>query len=130
MDVCHTGAIQFGEESEFADFIDGASVRIPESGTGPKVYYRNIPGRFIGGTLYDPVEEVVVRNAKCTLVRGDKTWETETDIFGDFWFRDLPRGKYDLFIEAAGFEGLSFKAIDTEENSVNLGDQPMNRKNQ
>ena len=130
VDVCHTGAIQFGEESEFADFIDGASVRIPESGTGPKVYYRNIPGRFIGGTLYDPVEEVVVRNAKCTLVRGETTWETETDIFGDFWFRDLPRGKYDLSIEAAGFEGLSFKAIDTEENSVNLGDQPMNRKNQ
>lgn len=60
VDVCHTGAIQFGEESEFADFIDGASVRIPESGTGPKVYYRNIPGRFIGGTLYDPDRKSVV----------------------------------------------------------------------
>ena len=130
VDVCHTGALQFGEESEFADFIDGASVRIPESGTGPKVYYRNIPGRFIGGTIYNPVEEVVIRNAKCILSQGDKTWETETDIFGDFWFKDLPHGKYDLSIEAEGFESLCFTAIDTKDNSVNLGDQPMKRNAQ
>ncbi len=128
MDVCHTGALSFGEESDFADFIDGASVRLPESGTGPKVYYRNIPGRFIGGTIYDPDEEVVVRNARCVLTGDGKTWETVTDFFGDFWFRDLPHGKFHLDIEAEGFETLHFPEIDTEENSVNLGDQPMNRK--
>ena len=128
VDVCHTGAILFGEESEFADFIDGATVRMPELGLGPKVYYRGIPGRFIAGTIYDPEEEVVIRNAKCHLTCSDKTWDTETDMFGDFWFRDLPRGKYALSIEADGFEGLYFSEIDTEKNSINLGDQPMDRR--
>ena len=128
VDVCHTGAIRFGEESEFADFIDDASVFCPELGTGPKVYYRNIPGRFIAGTLYDPEEEVVIRNARCRLTCGDKTWETTTDIFGDFWFRDLPRGVYELSVEADGFEGRVFAEIDTKENSINLGDQPLNRR--
>ena len=128
VDVCHTGAIRFGEESEFADFIEGATVRMPELGMGPKVYYRNIPGRFIAGTIYDPEEEVVIRNARCHLTKGDKTWETETDLFGDFWFRDLPRGKYALSIEADGFEDLRFSEIDTEKNSINLGDTPMDRR--
>ena len=127
VDVCHTGAIRFGEEEEFAEFIEGADVRMSESGCGPRVYYRNIPGRFIGGTIYDPVEEVVVRNAKCTLTGAAETKETTTDIFGDFWFRDLPRGTFDLRIEADGFAPLSFEGIDTTKNSVNLGDQPMKR---
>ena len=128
VDVCHTGALSFGEESEFADFIDSASVRIPESGTGPRVYYKNIPGRFIAGTLYDPDEEVVIRGARCRLTMDDKVWETTTDIFGDFWFRDLPHGKFDLMVEAAGFDNLIFSGINTEENSINLGDQPMKRR--
>ena len=128
VDVCHTGAIRFGEESEFAEFIDGASVLLPESGTGPKVYYRNIPGRFIGGTVYDPVEEVVIRNATCRLTDGAKTIETVTDVFGDFWFKDLPQGTFDLVIEAEGFETLRFPEIDTTKNSVNLGDRPMKKK--
>lgn len=128
VDVCHTGAIRFGEESEFQEFIDHASVRLPDSGTGPRVYYRNIPGRFIAGTVYDPEEEVVVRGALCRLkpAKGAQQ-ETETDIFGDFWFKELPAGVYDLTIEAEGFEPLSFTALDTEKDSINLGDRPMKR---
>lgn len=129
VDVCHTGALLFGEEDEFQEFIAGAQVRNPESGTGPKVYYRNIPGRFIAGTVYDPEEEVVVRGARCILRTETASWETATDIFGDFWFKDLPCGNYDLEIEAEGFETLAFFGIDTANDSVNLGDQPMNRKN-
>lgn len=128
VDVCHTGAITFGEESDFADFIDGAVVRMPELGTGPKVYYRNIPGRFVAGTLYDPEEEVVVRCAKCHLSGCGKTWDTTTDMFGDFWFRDLPRGLFELSIEADGFESITISEINTETNSINLGDRPMNRR--
>ena len=128
VDVCHTGAIRFGDEEEFTDFINGASVRIPETGTGPMVYYRNIPGRFIAGTIYDPVEEEVIRNARCHLSTGARVWDTFTDIFGDFWFRDLPIGKYDLYVEAEGFERLTFDRIDTTDDSINLGDIPMNKK--
>ena len=103
-------------------------MRIPESGTHPRVYYRNIPGRFIAGTVYDPVEEAVIRNARCSLQMGERSWDATTDIFGDFWFRDLPRGRYDLTIEAEGFAPLVFQDLDTENDSCNLGDQPMTRQ--
>ena len=124
VDVCHTGAIRFGEESEFQDFIRGASVRLPEKGQGPRVYYRNIPGQFIGGTVYDPVKEEVIRDACCHLSMGAKVWDTRTDMFGDFWFRDLPRGLYDLVIEAPGYQRKVFEKLDTTE-SINLDDIPL-----
>ena len=126
VDVCRTGALQFGEEEEFADFIAGASVQMPESGCGPKVYYRNIPGQFIAGTVYDPDEEVVIRNALCVLSDGSKKREVRTDAFGDFWFKNLAVGEYDLIITTDGFEPVEFKNIKTEE-CINLGDIPMKR---
>lgn len=128
VDVCHTGALMFGEESEFADFISNATCRTPETGNGPRVYYRNIPGAFIGGTVYDPVEEVVIRGAKCTLSSGTQVLYTCTDAFGDFWFRDLPVGIYDLKIEAKGFRDKTFSGLNTTE-SLNLDDIPMEREN-
>ena len=124
VDVCHTGAIRFGEESEFRDFIREASVRLPENGQGPRVYYRNIPGEFIGGTVYDPVKEEVIRDASCHLSSGAQVWDTSTDIFGDFWFRDLPRGVYDLVIEAPGYQKKVLEKLDTAE-SINLDDIPL-----
>ena len=126
VDVCHTGAIQFGEENEFQDFIQGAQVLKPETGQGPKVYYRNIPGQFIGGTVYDPIEEVVIRNAQCHLSMGARTWDTFTDYFGDFWFRDLPVGVFDLTIKAPGFARKNFFGLDTS-HSLNLDDIPLEK---
>ncbi|MDR2088233.1 MAG: oxidoreductase, partial [Clostridiales Family XIII bacterium] len=54
VDACPTDAMRFGEEAELRDLIDGATVLRPETGARPRVYYRNIPGHFIGGTVYDP----------------------------------------------------------------------------
>ena len=127
VDVCHTGALMFGEESEFADFIAGAVCQMPESGTGPRVYYRNIPGAFIGGTVYDPVEEVVIRGARCILRSKNQSLETSTDTFGDFWFRDLPAETYELTIEADGFQKKTFRNLHTGE-SINLDDIPLERE--
>lgn len=127
VDVCRTGALQFGEEEEFAQFISEAVVRNPEYGTGPRVYYKNIPGQFIAGTVYDPVEEVVIRNARCTLTGCGITREIFTDTFGDFWFKDLPAGIFDLKIEAEGFSSMEKNGIDTAD-CVSLGDIPLSRK--
>ena len=66
-DACPTEAIKFGEESEFADLIAKAEVLKPELGAKPRVYYLNIPKKFIAGTVYDPVEKEVVIGATCTL---------------------------------------------------------------
>ncbi len=127
VDACPTDALRFGEEEELREEITGAGVLKPEEGLFPHVYYRNVPGRFIGGTVYDPVEKEVIIGARCLAVTGGKVYETFTDDFGDFWFNDLAVGSFDVSIEAKGFEPKYFKHLRTDE-SVNLGDIPLERK--
>ena len=130
-EACPTGALRFGDEAELADDILGAEVLQPETGCRPRVYYRNRPGQFIAGLVYDPVEKEVVIGAKCRLVSrgGAKVWETVTDDYGDFWFRDLPVGRFDLYIEARGFQRKIFEDLRTVE-CLNLGDIPLAREDE
>jgi hypothetical protein len=53
--------------------------------------------------------------------------ETFTDTYGDFWFKDLAVGSYSVSVEAEGFKGKYFSALDTALD-VNLGDIPLARK--
>jgi tetrathionate reductase subunit B len=127
-DSCPTEAIKFGEESEFKDLIAKAEVLKPEEKAKPRVYYLNIPKKFIGGTVYDPVAKEVVIGAICTLT-GPKATNKKTattDGFGDFWFEGLKEGVYDLKIEAAGFAAKSFGKLNTEKD-INLGDIPLDK---
>lgn len=127
VEACTTGALRFGDEEELKEDILGAEVIRPETGCLPRVYYRNVPGQFIGGLVYDPVEKEVIIGAKCRLVNGAKVWETVTDDYGDFWFKDLAIGRYQLYIEAPGFKRKVFEEIKTIE-CVNLGDIAMERE--
>ncbi len=127
VEACPTQALRFGDEEELADDILGAVTLQPETGCKPKVYYRNMPGQFIAGLVYDPVEKEVVIGAKCRLVTGAKVYETVTDDYGDFWFKDLPVGKFQLYIEAEGFQRKIFEDLRTVE-CLNLGDIPLERK--
>jgi Fe-S-cluster-containing dehydrogenase component len=126
VEACPTDALGFGELDELQDFVVGSTVRKPETGIGPQVYYRNIPGKFIAGTLFDPIEQEVLIGAKCRATNGGKTWEVVTDDFGDFWFNDLAVGKYDVVIEAEGYEYKTFAKVDTTRD-VNLGDIPLTK---
>lgn len=128
VEACPTDCLRFGDEEDFEDEIKNAVVLKPETGNGPKVYYLNVPGKFIGGLVYDPVEKEVVIGAKCTLRSAETILTCETDSFGDFWFRDLPQGeRFELEITADGFEPIIRTALLTNE-SINLGDLPMARK--
>jgi NAD-dependent dihydropyrimidine dehydrogenase PreA subunit len=124
VEACPTDAMQWGDEEDFADILPECTVFQPEY--GPRVYYRNIPGRFIGGLVYDPVEKEVIIGAECTLTGKDGTKTVKTDDFGDFWFKNLPEEKFSLRIEAEGFKPLVFDELDTS-NDINLGDMPMER---
>ena len=126
VEACPTDALRFGEEEELKDLIRGAEVLKPELGLGPKVYYRNIPGRFIAGTLFDPEEQEIIEGARCHLSDGSKNWDVTTDDFGDFWFRDLPVGRYDLRITAPGYQPILLEGLDTEKD-LNVGDLPMKK---
>jgi tetrathionate reductase subunit B len=126
VEACPTDALRFGEESEMEDFIVGADVLKPETGLRPKVYYRNIPGKFIAGTVYDPMEKEVIIGATCILNCGGKVWKATTDEYGDFWFNDLPIGVFDLVISAPGYEYKSFYKLRTLKD-INLGDIPLDK---
>lgn len=129
VEACPTEAIKFGEEEDLAEDIRGATILKPEEGTHPNVYYRNIPGKFIGGLVYDLAAEEVIIGARVRLISGGKRRETVTDLFGDFWFEDLPVGKYDLYIDADGYATKAIQDIRTDfDKSVNLGDIPLEKE--
>ncbi len=127
VEACPTDAILFGEEEELRDHIEGATVKKPETGLLPRVYYRNIPGKFIAGTVYDPESREVVTGARCRLSSGGKNWEVFTDSFGDFWFTDLPVGLYDLTIHSRGYKYKVFGNLKTSQ-AINLGDIALERE--
>ncbi|MDD6024323.1 MAG: 4Fe-4S binding protein [Oscillospiraceae bacterium] len=120
VDACPTDAMQWVEESLVGD------ARPAKEGIGAKVYYKNIPGKFIGGTVYDPVEKEVIIGGKCVLTNGVESWTTETDSYGDFWFKNLKVGTYSLTISCEGFADLHFEGLSTEKD-LNLDDLPMTR---
>ncbi len=126
VDQCPTGAIQFGEEADFASFIKDAEFINPEAGTKSRVYYKNLPKKFIGGTLYDPVEKEVVIGAECTLKDSEskEIFKATTDNFGDFWFHGLKDDRnYSLEMEKDGKK----KTIDNilTDKDLSLGDIPL-----
>ena len=126
-DACPTGVIRFLDEDEAGDALSGAGVWKPEirDRVKPRVYYRNLPGRFIAGTVYDPKEREVVIGATCLLTDRDsgKVLDTKTDNYGDFWFEDLKEGVFSLDIRMDG-KVKSFAALDAREKDINLGDVP------
>jgi tetrathionate reductase subunit B len=126
VDACPTQALKFMAESEAKDLIAKAEVLGPEFKAKPRVYYLNIPGKFVAGTIYDPVKKEIIKGATCTLSgSGNKQYTVKTDGFGDFWFKDLNVGKYSLEIKADRFKIKTIPDIDTEKD-VNLGDIPLN----
>ena len=126
-DACPTLAIKFGEESKMQNLIRKAQAQVlhPEYKARPRVYYLNIPKKFIAGTVYDPVEKEVVIGGTCTLtdLKSKKKYTATTDGFGDFWFEGLDVGTFDLKI-AWGRKVKSFPRLNTEKD-VNLGDIPL-----
>ncbi len=120
VEACPTDAMRVIDESELPD----NAVPAVDGSLEGRLYYINIPGRFIGATIYDPTEKEVIIGARCTLKGAGKEYKTETDSYGDFWFRDLPEEMFTLTIEQPGFDTLRYENLDTH-NDINLGDVPM-----
>jgi tetrathionate reductase subunit B len=124
VDACPTDALQYGEESELKPLIDKAELLNNGCGSG-RVWYLNLPRKFVAGTVYEPSDKEVVIDATCTLKDADGATHTvKTDSFGDFWFNGLPNGHtYSLKIE----KGKASKTVDniSTAKDVNLGDIPM-----
>lgn len=127
VDACPTDALRFGDEEDFAKEIAEAEMTTLDTAMGVRVYYINRPKLFIGGTLFDPVENECVEGARVRLIDSEGNAKTcITDVFGDFWFKRLDSGAYDLTVEAEGFAPYEMKGIDLNE-SKNVGDIPLKR---
>ncbi len=128
VDACPTLAIRFMDEEDAQALMAAGEVWKPElkDTVQPRVYYLNVPKKFIAGTLYDPVEEEVVIGAAGTLTEsgGGETHTIETDNYGDFWFEGLKDGVFDLELRHGG-RVKTFEGLDTTELDINLGDIPL-----
>lgn len=120
VDLCATGALRFGEESEFADEIE-QGVCLAGEEDGSRVYYLNLPKLFIGGEVWDPIDDEIIEGAEVRLTMPDGSVKVVlTDGFGDFWFKQLDPGFYSIDIEASEYKSVHVE-VDLEE-SLNIGD--------
>lgn len=117
-DNCTHDAILWGEEDELD--LEGAERLHPEFGTGPRVWYKDLPKKFIAGTVYDPVEKEIIEGAAVSVVGEAGKFSTATDDLGDFWLKGLPEGDWTLTIEANG-KSMQM-SVSTKEEDVGLGD--------
>ena len=125
-EVCPTGAITFGEETELADLIAQAEPLRPDLQVGPRVYYIGLPKTFIGATIFDPVADEVVEGAAVMLRRAGSPAPTTvlTDEFGDFWVDGLEGGVYTVTIAKQGYAKIELSGV-TVDKDLNLGDLAM-----
>lgn len=123
VDACATDALLFGEEEEFKEQIAQAQVMHEDYGTSPRVYYLNMPKKFIAGTIFDPEIDEVLIGAEMTLQNEEtgEVFKVKTDAFGDFWFKNLEVGNYSLWVEMDGYLTQRQEHINTTED-VNVGD--------
>jgi Fe-S-cluster-containing dehydrogenase component len=117
-DACPHEALKFGDESTL-DLTNTVTLH-PEYGLTTRVHYKNLPKRFIAGTVYDPNINEVIVGATCTLSGKAGSAATTTDDFGDFWLEGLAVGEFTLTISGNG----KTKTIigDTTEKDISLGD--------
>jgi tetrathionate reductase subunit B len=119
-DNCPVLALKFGDESDL-DLSSFTETLHPEYGLTTRVHYKNLPKRFVAGTVYDSGEKEVVIGATCTLTGDGGTETATTDHFGDFWFDGLGKADFTLEISADGFTTKTMP-VSTVEEDIGLGD--------
>lgn len=108
VDACAVGGLRFGDADDLAEELERAEKLTPTS----NVYYLNLPKRWIAGQLVDPVEKEVIIGAKIELVddSGVVLSTVTTDEFGDFWFKQINEGEYNVHILTTGYAEISITA--------------------
>jgi Fe-S-cluster-containing dehydrogenase component len=125
-DACPTGAFTFGEEADpkIAALLAQAELLKPALATRPRVYYLNLPKKWIAGAVFDPEADECLQGATVTaanLTTGERLTVT-TDNYGDFWLRNLPDGTYTLLVEKPGYLAKKLGPIDATSLDQNVGD--------
>jgi Fe-S-cluster-containing dehydrogenase component len=118
VDACSHDAILYKEESEVADLLLEAEHIEAVSAFGPRVYYLNLPKRFVAGSAIDFAANEVVIGAKVSLFEGDSlVGEQKTDWYGDFKFDQVAPAEYRVVIT---MEGYSDKEVTADVREIDL----------
>jgi Fe-S-cluster-containing dehydrogenase component len=117
-DACGHEAILFGEEGDLD--ISNTETLHPEYELTTRVHYKNLPKKFVAGTVFDSTNKEVVIGAVCELSGAAGNASVTTDDFGDFWIEGLEDGAFTLTITS----GSNTKTItgDTTDKDIGLGD--------
>jgi tetrathionate reductase subunit B len=122
-DACPTGAFTFGDEEDLKDVIAKAELLKPELPTRPRVYYLNLPKKWIAGEVFDQEADECTQGATVTATNtqtGEKV-STASDHYGDFWLKNLPDGVYTIVVEKPGYLTQKLGPIDATQKDQNLG---------
>ena len=87
------------------------------------MWYKNLPKKFIRGTVYDPEQKEVVIGAKVIATGEAGTFEGTTNDWGDFWLKGLPDAEWELIIQNDGKE-VRMK-VSTVDEDLGLQDIPL-----
>lgn len=117
VETCPSGALVFGDlddpESEISKlYASGNYAPLnPDFDMGEKVLYKDVPKKFVAGTvIYSDIDEVA-SGAKVTLTGPDGEMTTVANGFGDFEFEGLPDNvTYTVQIEAPGYQKVTLTA--------------------
>jgi Fe-S-cluster-containing dehydrogenase component len=104
VEACPTGALLFGDAND-PDCAAGAALRADPALAEQKCVVRYIgkTGRFVAGSVYLSEEEVASGACVRLLYDGRAVAQTQTNGFGDFFFRDLPESRrYEVEIRMDG----------------------------
>jgi Fe-S-cluster-containing dehydrogenase component len=125
-DACPTGAFTFGDEDDpkIKEKLEKAELLKPELSTRPRVYYFNLPKKWIAGAVYDPEADRCLEGATVTATCREtgETATAKTDNYGDFWLRNLRDGTYTLKIEKEGYLPKKLGPVDARQSDQNVGD--------
>jgi tetrathionate reductase subunit B len=125
-DACPTGAFTFGDEDDpaIAGKIATAELLRPELPTRPRVYYLNLPKKWIAGAVFDPQADVCIEGATVTATNKETgtTLTVTTDNYGDFWLRNLADGFYTVLVEKPGYLTKKLGPVDATTGDQNVGD--------
>jgi len=128
--ACPTGCLKVvhAEEAEIEKMkkAEGLEVWLPELGSNPRVYYKNLyryTRAFIAGSVALGEKDECAEGAKVTLIHGatKKTEVATANNYGDFKFDNLEEnsGKYTLEVELAGYKKQT-KVVELK-TSINIG---------
>lgn len=129
---CPMSCIYFGDvedpESKISKFLaaNEAEAFHPEYNTNPNVYYVGLPKPNLAGTLRQANGECA-DGVQVTLTAADGTVRTETtDCFGDFQFRNAPRGACQISYQQAG-EPAKTEKLKLDKEITDLGEIQLGR---